>query len=82
MGLSSVHYPIGSNCSEKQTQCNQFENGNDLNDDFELSSGQISLIEFYSSHLAVPARRDHDNEKVLAGKKIFYESGCTSCHTP
>ena len=82
MGLSSVHYPNGSNCSEKQTQCNQFENGNDLNDDFELSSGQISLIEFYSSHLAVPARRDHDNEKVLAGKKIFYESGCTSCHTP
>ena len=82
MGLSSVHYPNGSNCSEKQTQCNKFENGNDLNDDFELSSGQISLIEFYSSHLAVPARRDHDNEKVLAGKKIFYESGCTSCHTP
>ena len=82
MGLSSVHYPNGSNCSEKQTQCSQFENGNDLNDDFELSSGQISLIEFYSSHLAVPARRDHDNEKVLAGKKIFYESGCTSCHTP
>ena len=82
MGLSSVHYPNASNCSEKQTQRNQFENGNDLNDDFELSSGQINLIEFYSSHLAVPARRDHDNEKVLAGKKIFYESGCTSCHTP
>ena len=82
MGLSSVHYPNGSNCTEKQTECNQFENGNDLNNDFELSSGQINLIEFYSSHLAVPARRDHDNEKVLAGKKIFYESGCTSCHTP
>ena len=55
---------------------------NDLNNDFELSSGQINLIEFYSSHLAVPARRDYDNDKVLAGKKIFYESGCTSCHTP
>ncbi len=82
MGLSSAHYPNGSNCTEKQTECNQFENGNDLNNDFELSSGQIDLIEFYSSHLAVPARRDHDNEKVLAGKKIFYESGCTSCHTP
>ena len=82
MGLSSMHYPNGSNCTEKQTQCNLFENGNDINDDFELSSGQINLIEFYSSHLAVPARRDHDNEKVLAGKKIFYESGCTSCHTP
>ena len=83
MGLSSKHYPNGSNCSDKQIECNRYEHGNSPNiDDFELSSNQLDLIEFYSSHLAVPARRNHNNEKVLAGKKIFYESGCTSCHTP
>ena len=83
MGLSSKHYPNGSNCSERQIECNGYEHGNSPNvDDFEISSNQLDLIEFYSSHLAVPARRNYDNEKVLAGKKIFYESGCTSCHTP
>ena len=72
MGLSSKHYPNGSNCSEKQIDCNRYEHGNSPTvDDFEVSSNQLDLIEFYSSHLAVPARRNHDNEKVLVGKKFF-----------
>ena len=82
MGLSSKHFPDGSNCSKKQIDCSFFENGNDHNNEYEISSEQLDLIEFYSSHLAVPARRNHDDENVLAGKKLFYESGCTSCHTP
>ena len=37
---------------------------------------------FYSQNLAVPARRDVDDPQVLAGKALFYDLGCTSCHTP
>jgi len=42
----------------------------------------LNLVNFYASNLAVPNRRDADDPTVLAGKKIFYETGCTSCHTP
>ncbi|MBN9218793.1 MAG: c-type cytochrome [Mesorhizobium sp.] len=42
----------------------------------------LDLVTFYSQNLAVPARRDLDAPDVLAGKKLFYEIGCVSCHTP
>ncbi|TIU89065.1 MAG: thiol oxidoreductase, partial [Mesorhizobium sp.] len=42
----------------------------------------MDLVTFYSQNLAVPARRDLDEPDVLAGKKLFYDMGCISCHTP
>jgi CxxC motif-containing protein (DUF1111 family) len=42
----------------------------------------FDLTVFYSRNLAVPARRDVDAPEVLAGKKLFYDSGCASCHRP
>ena len=42
----------------------------------------MDLVTFYSQNLAVPARRDVGDPAVLAGKKLFYEMGCVSCHTP
>jgi CxxC motif-containing protein (DUF1111 family) len=30
----------------------------------------------------VPARRDVAAPQVLAGKNLFYQAGCQSCHTP
>ena len=42
----------------------------------------MDAIVFYSRNLAVPARRAVDDPKVLAGKALFYRSGCTGCHTP
>ena len=35
---------------------------------------------FYQKHLSPPGRRDVNNKEVLKGKKIFFESGCNSCH--
>ena len=32
--------------------------------------------------LAVPARRNWDNPRVLAGAKLFEKTGCDSCHRP
>ncbi|TPL58785.1 c-type cytochrome [Mesorhizobium sp. B2-4-2] len=42
----------------------------------------MDLVTFYSQNLAVPARRDLGAPDVLAGKKLFYEIGCISCHAP
>jgi CxxC motif-containing protein (DUF1111 family) len=42
----------------------------------------LDLVTFYSRNLAVPARRKMDDPQVLRGKQVFYETGCTSCHTP
>ena len=42
----------------------------------------MDLVTFYSQNLAVPARRDVGDPNVLAGKKLFYDMGCISCHTP
>jgi CxxC motif-containing protein (DUF1111 family) len=42
----------------------------------------LDAVTFYASNLAVPVRRDVDDPNVLAGKEVFYSSGCISCHTP
>ena len=81
MGLSSSLYPNGNNCSEKQHKCKSMETGNSPNqNNVEVSDEQINLIIFYQKHLSVPARRNVDGLNILSGKKIFFESGCASCH--
>ncbi|MCP4808877.1 MAG: thiol oxidoreductase [Proteobacteria bacterium] len=36
---------------------------------------------FYTATLAVPMRRNWDDEQVLAGEELFFDIGCESCHT-
>ena len=50
--------------------------------DTEAPDPVLDLVTFYSQNLAVPARRDVDDDHVLAGKKLFYDLGCASCHVP
>ncbi|WP_275787900.1 di-heme oxidoredictase family protein [Pararhizobium gei] len=50
--------------------------------DTEAPDPVLDLITFYSENLAVPARRKASFKETLAGKKLFYESGCMSCHVP
>ncbi len=50
--------------------------------DTEAPDPVLDLLAFYSRHLAVPARRKASLPETLAGKKIFYETGCTACHRP
>ena len=59
------------------------QNGNSAQYENLEAHGEITeLVVFYSRNLAVPARRDHDDPDVLAGKKVFYDIGCIQCHTP
>jgi CxxC motif-containing protein (DUF1111 family) len=42
----------------------------------------MEKILFYVRHLAVPARRALYDEQTLRGKELFYDAGCSACHTP
>jgi CxxC motif-containing protein (DUF1111 family) len=48
----------------------------------EISDTLLSRVVFYSSLLAVPSRRNSADPTVREGEKIFYQIGCTACHTP
>ena len=42
----------------------------------------FDLLVFYSRNLAVPARRNLGDPRVLEGKRLFYEANCIACHRP
>ncbi len=42
----------------------------------------LDLVTFYSSNLAVPARRKASFPETLRGKRLFHEAGCAACHAP
>ena len=81
MGLSSTYTSKMSNCTEIQKECQKLINGNsETYDGVEVSNEQLDLMVFYQRHLSPPGRRNINNPNVLAGKKIFFNSGCNSCH--
>ncbi|EJM81895.1 putative thiol oxidoreductase [Pseudomonas sp. GM74] len=81
MGLTTSLKPF-DDCTDAQTACKQAPSGNGPNGEPEVSDNILRLVLFYSRNLAVPARRDVNAPEVLAGKTLFYQAGCQSCHTP
>ena len=83
MGISN---PVGKNaygdCTKKQKDCFKFTTGINKNDKVEVSEEILEKVVFYLSSLSPPKRRNVNDKDVLRGKEIFYESKCTSCHTP
>ena len=74
--------PYGE-CTANQTACREMPTGVQARlGDTEAPDPVLDLVVFYSQNLAVPARRDVDDPGVLAGKKLFYETGCAACHQP
>lgn len=84
MGLSTPLNPDHwGECTETQGECRAMPHGAQPQMGKEEVPGDLlALVAFYSQNLAVPARRDVDDVRVLAGKNLFYEAGCTGCHTP
>lgn len=81
MGLTTSLRPF-DDCTDAQTACKQAPNGDGPNGEPEVSDNILRLVLFYSRNLAVPARRGINDEQVLAGKNLFFQAGCQSCHTP
>ncbi|MCY1405926.1 Di-heme oxidoreductase, putative peroxidase [compost metagenome] len=75
MGLTSDMLP-DEDCSESQPACLQAPGGGKP----EVSQRIFEQVAFYTRSLAVPARRNVDNGRVLAGKQLFNEAGCAGCH--
>jgi len=82
MGLSTQARPAPwGDCTAQQLDCRAAIHG-ELDGQPEIASDLLDLVTFYSANLAVPARRDIGDPQVLAGKALFYETGCTACHIP
>ncbi|MCA9398607.1 MAG: thiol oxidoreductase [Candidatus Omnitrophica bacterium] len=66
------------NCPDIQAQCQSKPHGGtpEVNNEF------LEKLNFYLSTLAVPARRDVDDEQVVHGEKIFMQANCYICHVP
>ncbi|WP_339854992.1 di-heme oxidoredictase family protein [uncultured Nisaea sp.] len=84
LGISSSLHPANAgDCTPAQTACIAAPDGGDARSgNVEVNDHLLDLVTFYSRNLAVPARRDVGNPAVLAGKKIFYGTGCIACHRP
>lgn len=83
MGLSTPIFPDSTGeCSPAQEACRAAPDGGDRDTGLEVSGDALDLVSFYASNLGVPARRAPGDPEVLRGKQVFYETGCTACHTP
>lgn len=84
MGLSTPLLPDHfGECSAAEAPCRDMPHGAQPRlGDTEVPQDLFDLVVFYSENLAPPARRGAARPEVLAGKKAFYEAGCTGCHTP
>lgn len=84
IGISTPEVPRPwGDCTKAQPRCLTMPTGIQPRlGDAEAPPPVMDLVTFYSQNLAVPARRDIAKPGVLAGKKLFYEAGCTACHTP
>ncbi|RFC69520.1 MULTISPECIES: di-heme oxidoredictase family protein [Mesorhizobium] len=84
IGISTPEVPKSwGDCTEAEAACLAMPVGvQERLGPVEAPPPVMDLVAFYSQNLAVPARRNMDKPNVLAGKKLFYESGCISCHHP
>lgn len=83
IGISNPLFPAGSGeCTAAQTECLSAPHGDGDERQFEIDAEGLDLVTFYSRNLGVPMRRGVDDPSVLRGKKVFYDTGCDSCHQP
>lgn len=81
MGLSTSLLPAQS-CTMAQQACHAAPTGEGPGGEAEISDNIRRLLQFYTRHVAVPARRGVATAPVLAGKRLFHAAGCQGCHVP
>ncbi|WP_439614847.1 di-heme oxidoreductase family protein [Shinella sp.] len=84
IGISTPEVPLHQgDCMAAEAACLERPNGVQARlGDVEAPPPIMDLVTFYAENLAVPARRKASFAETLAGKRVFYETGCTSCHQP
>ncbi|MEP5341771.1 MAG: di-heme oxidoredictase family protein [Algibacter sp.] len=74
LGITSSLFP-DENCPTG-VDCDDFINGGTP----EITDENLNKVALYSSTLAVPVRRNYDDQNVLEGKALFNSINCTGCH--
>ncbi|HSX75642.1 MAG TPA: di-heme oxidoredictase family protein [Shinella sp.] len=84
IGLSTPEVPLHQgDCTPAQQACLERPDGVQKRlGDAEAPPPVMDLVTFYAENLAVPARRRASFAETLDGKRVFYETGCISCHRP
>lgn len=84
MGLSTPVFPDhAGGCTAAQADCRAMPHGAQPRlGEHEVPAELFTFVDDYARNLAVPRRRDADDQRVLAGKRLFYESRCVACHVP
>lgn len=75
IGLTT-HLNPNENCPNAQDKCRAAPHGGSP----ELGKEHLDKLVFYTQTLAVPARRDIDNNKAKYGESLFSQIGCDACH--
>ena len=74
LGITSSIFP-DENCPTG-VNCDDFANGGTP----EITDENLGKVTLYSATLAVPARRNHDDQNILEGKALFNSINCVGCH--
>lgn len=83
IGISTPLFPAAAGeCTAAQTLCQNGPHGDGDDRGTEIDAEGLDFVALYSRNLAVPARPKAHDPHVLKGKRVFYETGCTACHTP
>ena len=77
MGVVSNLLPA-QNCPPVQTACARHLPGNFP----EIIDHEINALELWLRGLAVPARRNVDDERFRRGERLFAQARCDACHVP
>lgn len=75
LGITSSLLPA-QGCTSAQVDCQDAISGGEP----EIADPLLDRVELYSQLLAVPLRRDWEDETVLRGKRLFQQAGCGGCH--
>ncbi|MBK6996079.1 MAG: c-type cytochrome [Lewinellaceae bacterium] len=78
LGITSTLFPQDHLSPTQQQQYPNVPNGGTP----EISDDIFQKVVSYTRTLAVPARRDHDDQTVLRGKFLFNQVNCSGCHRP
>ena len=80
LGVTSRLFPA-QNCPPAQAACAAAPGG-EGDDGVEVSDAKLDDITYYGQVLAAPGRRRVRDPDVLAGKALFADAGCATCHVP
>ncbi|MEM6263600.1 MAG: di-heme oxidoredictase family protein [Bacteroidota bacterium] len=76
IGITSSIFP-DENCPPN-VNCDSLKNGGSP----EITDANLNKVAVYSSTLAVPARRNWEDQEVLMGRQLFRSLNCGGCHIP